>query len=292
MVLPVKADIMQLFQGVITSLVPIAKAHRVALSYQTHLRSLDALYQPELIIVDFAKLLCRIISFTRQGFTVVVEVGLCSKNPSCIQITISSHGADLTMLSTIRSDLRHQVTSECLQDRTTSRFTMSIPLDPEAPRARLRAVKPKTILPWYNEIRKRLTAHFQNVENLEQAAREKGINQGLFMKKVNALISDNLDNERFNATELGTALAMSRTQLFRKLKALVQMSPSRYIRFFRLLRAKEMLEREDLNISEVAFRVGFVSASHFTRVFYHQFGFNPSSLKNRQTEELGNKGNI
>ncbi len=75
----------------------------------------------------------------------------------------------------------------------------------------------------------------------------------------------NLDKEGFDASELATALALSRSQLYRKLKPLAGFSPAHYIRYVRLQKAKELLEKGAGNIGDVAFNVGFVSQSHFTQ---------------------------
>jgi transcriptional regulator GlxA family with amidase domain len=50
----------------------------------------------------------------------------------------------------------------------------------------------------------------------------------------------------------------------------------------RLQKAREMLDKSDLTVGEVAFRTGFVNQSHFTRAFREQFGFNPSDLRRNQ----------
>jgi AraC-like DNA-binding protein len=92
----------------------------------------------------------------------------------------------------------------------------------------------------------------------------------------------NLDKEGFDASELAIALALSRSQLYRKLKPLVGFSPAHYIRYVRLQKAKEYLEKGEGNIGDVAFNVGFVSQSHFTRAFKEQFGFNPSHITRQQ----------
>ncbi|MCB0586553.1 MAG: helix-turn-helix transcriptional regulator, partial [Phaeodactylibacter sp.] len=100
-----------------------------------------------------------------------------------------------------------------------------------------------------------------------------------------AIISANLSREGFDIDALSKALALSRSQLYRKLKELIRLSPSQYIRFTRLQKAKELLETTEMTIGEVAFQAGFVDKSHFSRVFKKQFGFNPSYL--RKSSEKG-----
>ncbi|MGB5360111.1 MAG: AraC family transcriptional regulator, partial [Eudoraea sp.] len=132
---------------------------------------------------------------------------------------------------------------------------------------------------YYKAINKRLTTHFSNLSNLEDSAMQKGNKEGVFLKKVNTVINSNMESEDFNVSALASAMALSRTQLFRKLKALTKMSPSQYVLFFRLQTAKQLLQsnKEDLNVSDVCYRTGFSSKSHFTRSFNKQFGFNPSA---------------
>ena len=70
-------------------------------------------------------------------------------------------------------------------------------------------------------------------------------------------------------------MEISRPQLHRKLKALTNKSTSFYIRSFRLHRAKQLLQTTNLNVSEIAFEVGFANLSYFSRVFKEEFGISP-----------------
>jgi transcriptional regulator GlxA family with amidase domain len=94
-----------------------------------------------------------------------------------------------------------------------------------------------------------------------------------------------LDKEGFDTVKLGRALALSRTQLYRRLKPLIGFSPAHYIRFVRLSKAKDFLDKEDLTVSEVAYKTGFASHSHFTRAFRTQFGFKPSEIRQLQNKK-------
>jgi len=114
----------------------------------------------------------------------------------------------------------------------------------------------------------------------EKAAALKSFKEGVFLKKVNAVLQSYLSDPDFKVDTLADAMALSRTQLFRKIKALTQMSPQQYLRFVRLEKAKKLLQStdKDLNVSEVCYEVGFASKSHFTRSFQKEFGFNPSEF--------------
>ena len=71
---------------------------------------------------------------------------------------------------------------------------------------------------------------------------------------------------------------MSRSQLFRKMKALIDTSPSEYIRKYRLERARELLLAGEHNVSEVCYAAGFKNLAHFSKVFQEEFGHSPSEL--------------
>ncbi|MDG1297708.1 MAG: ATP-binding protein [Saprospiraceae bacterium] len=100
-----------------------------------------------------------------------------------------------------------------------------------------------------------------------------------FIQKVRAIVDLNYGSDSFNLNELCAQLHMSRSQLFRKMKALIQISPSQFIRNYRLEKAKILLESGTLIVSEVAFDVGFKDAAHFSRLFSERFGVSPSKIK-------------
>jgi signal transduction histidine kinase/CheY-like chemotaxis protein len=103
-----------------------------------------------------------------------------------------------------------------------------------------------------------------------------------FLQQVRDLIQENLADPTFGNEDLCKALAMSRTQLFRKLKALTGMSVVTFIRFYRLNKARQLLLTTDLNISEVAYRVGFNDPSYFGRVFRREFGITPMECRDKR----------
>jgi transcriptional regulator GlxA family with amidase domain len=76
---------------------------------------------------------------------------------------------------------------------------------------------------------------------------------------------------------LADGLNISKRQLFRKLKSTVDMSPTEYLRNFRLLKAAGLL-RQGHKSTVVALEVGFSSASYFTKCFKAQFGVAPSEF--------------
>jgi signal transduction histidine kinase/DNA-binding response OmpR family regulator len=104
----------------------------------------------------------------------------------------------------------------------------------------------------------------------------------IFLSNVMQAIEQNMDEDEFGVEELAKEVAMSRSQLHRKLVALIDKSPSDLIRQTRLLRAKELLQKKIATPSEVAFKVGFNSHTYFSKCFKEEFGISPSEV-NPQT---------
>ena len=111
------------------------------------------------------------------------------------------------------------------------------------------------------------------VENMHMNTHDK-----LFMEKLYALVEQHLGEEDFNVTTMALELGMSRTSLFSKLKALLGQSPQTFLLGYRLNRAMQLLKEGELNVSEVAYKVGFSTLTGFSRSFKNKFGVPPSSV--------------
>lgn len=97
-----------------------------------------------------------------------------------------------------------------------------------------------------------------------------------FLTQLHEIINSNLNNSAFDIPQLCLAIAMSKTQLYRKVKALAGKTVALYIRSIRLNKARQLLIENNVSISEVAEQVGFSDVSYFSRVFKQEFGFSPS----------------
>lgn len=96
-----------------------------------------------------------------------------------------------------------------------------------------------------------------------------------FLQKVRRIVEENLSDADFGLAQLCRAVGLSRSQLFRKLKALTGKSTSLVIRSIRLQRARKLLQTTELNVSEVAYEVGFKDLSYFSRCFQEEYGESP-----------------
>ena len=91
-------------------------------------------------------------------------------------------------------------------------------------------------------------------------------------------VAANLAESDFDVDQLSSAVALSRTQMQRKLRALTGQAPAEYIRTARLHRALELLRERAGTVAEVGYEVGFSSPAHFSTVFSRQFGYPPSEV--------------
>lgn len=130
------------------------------------------------------------------------------------------------------------------------------------------------------ELRRRLQARFQQTGNLRQTLQGQAQStDDLFLQKVLGIVEDQMVNEEFGMPQLCKALNMSRTNLFRKLKALTGQSATDFIRHLRLEKAKVLLETTDMSVTEASYAVGFGSPNYFSRAFQEMFGITPKSVR-------------
>ena len=96
--------------------------------------------------------------------------------------------------------------------------------------------------------------------------------------KVISIIRKNIENPDFSVEELSREVGMSRVHLNRKLKETLNISPSNLIRSIRLKQAAYLLINNKVNISEVAYKVGFSTHSYFSNSFHDYFGMTPKEF--------------
>jgi len=97
-----------------------------------------------------------------------------------------------------------------------------------------------------------------------------------FLNRAMEVIDENLGDCDFEVTLLAGEMGMSRMQLFRKLKALTNQTPSEFIRTVRLKRAAHLMEKNFGNIAEITYEVGFNNLSYFAKCFKELYGMLPS----------------
>ena len=101
-----------------------------------------------------------------------------------------------------------------------------------------------------------------------------------FLKKLEQVVSEHLADADFDVNKLASELALSRSSLYNKLKALSTVSPNEYILDVRLRHAAELLKtRFDLQITDIAFQTGFSSLRYFRHCFKARYNQTPQEYR-------------
>jgi ligand-binding sensor domain-containing protein/signal transduction histidine kinase/DNA-binding response OmpR family regulator len=101
-----------------------------------------------------------------------------------------------------------------------------------------------------------------------------------FLTKVMAYIETNITEPALNVEDLAKEVFMSRTTLYRKIKALTNQTTIEFIRTVKLKRAAQLLESKSYNINEVAYMSGFNDIDYFRKCFKEQYHKTPTGFIN------------
>lgn len=106
-------------------------------------------------------------------------------------------------------------------------------------------------------------------------------NDEVLMQRVNKIIAEKIYDEDFNVDRLAEEVGVSRSHLYRRFKDRVGVNPSDYIRNIRLRRACELLMNDDLDITQIAYALGFSSQSQFSNTFKRFIGISPKEYRQK-----------
>lgn len=136
--------------------------------------------------------------------------------------------------------------------------------------------------------RNRLRDHYQFISDLSDQSKDSHLKEHQFVKQVRSVILTHLTDHSFTVAQLSKEVALSTSQLHRKLKALTGYSAIQLIRMIRLNKARQLLLNPGVNIATVAYDCGFSDPDYFSKVFKKEFGLSPSQFKQKESssEEL------
>lgn len=100
-----------------------------------------------------------------------------------------------------------------------------------------------------------------------------------FLTRFSAIVCQHFSNPDFGVEDACGEMAMSRVQLYRKVKALTGKTPVELLRHARVERAREQLLTTDKSISEIAYACGFSAPSYFNKCFKDEYGITPGELR-------------
>lgn len=100
-----------------------------------------------------------------------------------------------------------------------------------------------------------------------------------FTSEFISIVEHSLHDEAFSVETICQQMNISKVQLYRKVKGLLNVNVNEYIVNARIQKAKYYLENEDLPIGDIAFKTGFTSAAYFSTVFKSKIGSTPKEYK-------------
>lgn len=129
------------------------------------------------------------------------------------------------------------------------------------------------------EVRKKLQVRYGHGAAAPAAPPDETDPEDVFLQKIRHIVEQNLSEPGPDMPQLEQALAMSRSQVFRKVKALTGRSPTQFVRSVRLRHGRHLLQTTDRSVSEIAYEVGFSSVKYFSDAFLEEFGERPTGVR-------------
>ncbi len=102
-----------------------------------------------------------------------------------------------------------------------------------------------------------------------------------FIHKVEQIILEHIEDEKFGANELASEINLSSSQLLRRIKNISGKTTSEFIRDTRLQEAAKLIKEDQYTASEISFQIGFSSPSYFNKCFHDYFGITPGEYKEK-----------
>ena len=99
------------------------------------------------------------------------------------------------------------------------------------------------------------------------------------MRRVMDFMEKHLSDSEVNIQDMADATATSKTNLNRKMKSLLGVTPADFLRQSRIQRACQLLCETEMSISEIALTCGFADQNYFSKAFRLQKGVSPSSFR-------------
>ena len=104
------------------------------------------------------------------------------------------------------------------------------------------------------------------------------------IRNVEQYVVQNMSRGQISLEDMALAMGMGRVPFFHKIRNITSKTPAELVRDLRLKHACTLLERTNINMSELAINVGFMTAENFIHIFKEKFGMTPLEyrLKNKK----------
>lgn len=124
--------------------------------------------------------------------------------------------------------------------------------------------------------RKHLKEKYSKVITAEPSEIDIDSNNEKFIRKLVSIIENSINDNLLSVEFLASEVGMSRANLYRKIKSIVDDTPVNFIKKIRLKRAEQLLKKNEMYISEIAYMTGFNNQKYFGKCFLKEYGMSPS----------------
>ena len=134
---------------------------------------------------------------------------------------------------------------------------------------------------------RRLRGKFSGAQQQEEKMEKVEVkgNNDVLMERIMKCINENLQDADFNVEKLTEKVGISRAQLHRKMKEITGISAGDFIRNLRLEQAARLIKEKKINVTQVAYAVGFNNQAHFSTVFKKHYGMTPTEYSEQSLSE-------
>jgi signal transduction histidine kinase/ligand-binding sensor domain-containing protein/DNA-binding response OmpR family regulator len=147
--------------------------------------------------------------------------------------------------------------------------------------SRLLQTRVKNLLENRKNLRKHFMGHIEGSESLDQKQNSLLVVEKLFLSALDRIILAQISKDETQVETIVQEMGMSRTSLFRKVKAITGYNINAYIRMIKLKHAADLITIKKMSISQAAFESGFNDIKYFRKVFKDYFGQLPSDYKTK-----------
>ena len=122
------------------------------------------------------------------------------------------------------------------------------------------------------------------VETVAYHGAEPGKNADELVEKAIQIVEDNISETEFSVEELASSLNISRSYFYKKMIKITGKKPIEFIRTIRMKRAQQLLTESQMQVSEIAYTLGYNSPKVFSKHFKEEFNISPSEFIRQQAE--------
>ena len=105
----------------------------------------------------------------------------------------------------------------------------------------------------------------------------------VFISKAFAILEKSYLNPEFSASQFASEMFVSRSLLYKKIRAITDLNITDFINSFKLRKAVELIHENKQPIADIAFNVGFNDPKYFSRIFRKFYGMSPSEFHSQKT---------